>query len=222
MNIYPSLAGPCLAGFVVCFSLGCSSSNGAANVDGGGADQSAQHDDAALDANAGDGGLPSPPYTGGGGPPVCTDVCCMNPPPGAGCDGGALDASCSAYKSCGPAHAANLNLAFTVMCNGQQWVAVGGDCGDAGIADNGCPVTQPLNGAACTLDAGTSCQYGIMCSGTCDAGSGASDAAAQQAGDGSSGSNMAGTGCASISGKVGPAICGAAGQWQTQALGTCP
>jgi hypothetical protein len=146
----------------------------------------------------------------------------MNPRAGDACDGGALEASCQTSTSCGPAGTATLTLSFNVVCNGQQWVAVGGDCGDGGIADNGCPVAQPQNGAACTLDAGTSCQYGIQCSGTCDAGSGATDAAAQQTADGSSGSATAGTGCVGLKGKVGPAICGDAGQWLTESLGTCP
>jgi hypothetical protein len=39
--------------------------------------------------------------------------------------------------------------------------------------------------------------------------------------DAGAGSIMTGTACASVSGKVGPAIC-RSGQWQTQSLGTCP
>jgi hypothetical protein len=186
-------------------SLGCSSGNGA--TPDGGADQSMTGDD---------GGQPNR----GGGPADCFGPCCPNPQAGTACDAGALDASCAAATSCGNRASATLTLAFTVVCNGGTWVAVGGDCGDSGVADNGCPVSQPQNGAACTLDSGTSCQYGLQCSGRCDAGS-AADAGAQQATDASSGSVMAGTGCVGVKGRVGPAIC-KLGQWQTQALGTCP
>jgi hypothetical protein len=177
----------------------------------------------ALDSTPGEDGQ-SPPLTGGG-LPDCLGPCCMTPQPGAVCDASEQDASCSTSVRCGDATGVGLTLPFNLVCNGQHWMAVGGNCGDSGVADNGCPTIQPLNGAPCTLASGTSCQYGIMCSATCDAGSGptgsAADSGAAQAGDGSAGSAMAGTGCASLSGKVGPAIC-QSGQWQTQSLGTCP
>jgi len=205
-------------GVFVCVSLGCSSGSGAANVNDGGADQSTQSiSDAgtAIDSTSGDDGQ-SPPLTGGG-PPDCFGPCCTIPQPGSACDAGDQDASCATSASCGAANAATLTLPFNLVCNGQDWVAVGGDCGDSGVADNGCPTSQPQNGTTCALDSGTSCQYGLQCSGTCDAGSPVADASA----DAGAGSIMSGTACASVSGKVGPAIC-RSGQWQTQSLGTCP
>ena len=219
MKIGRTRSGGCWTGLFVCLSLGCSSGGSAANVDGGGADQSTQSmsdTGTAIDATSGDDG-PSPPPLTGGGPPDCVGPCCTIPEPGSACDAGDQDASCATSASCGAANAATLTLPFNLVCNGQHWVAVGGDCGDSGVADNGCPTSQPQNGTACILDSGTSCQYGLQCSGTCDAGSGVADAAA----DAGAGSSMAGTGCVSVSGKVGPAIC-RSGQWQTQSLGTCP
>jgi hypothetical protein len=220
MNIGRTHADGRWAGILICLSLGCSSGN-AANPDGG-ADQSTQpiSDASTVTDSTADDGASLPPNTGGG-PPACLDLCCANPLPGTACDGGALDASCPSSLSCGNAASATLVLPFNVVCNGQTWVAVGGDCGDGGVADNGCPVSQPQNGAACTLDSGTSCQYGLRCSGTCDASSTAAGAGSPQTSDAASGSGVAGTGCASVAGKVGPAIC-SQGQWQTQSLGSCP
>jgi hypothetical protein len=173
MKIGRTRSGGCWTGLLVCLSLGCSSGGSAADVDGGGADQSTQSmsdTGTAIDATSGDDGQSPPPLTGGG-PPDCVGPCCTIPEPGSACDAGDQDASCTTSASCGAANAATLTLPFNLVCNGQHWVAVGGDCGDSGVADNGCPTSQPQNGTACILDSGTSCQYGLQCSGTCDAGS---------------------------------------------------
>ncbi len=215
MNIGQSLACASCLGALVCLSLGCGSSSRAASTDGGGADQSAP-------STSDDGGQ-QPPNTGGA--PDCAGPCCPTPQTGAACGAGEEDASCPTSVSCGGGSGATLTLPFNVVCDGQKWVAVGGDCGDGGVADNACPTGQPQNGATSALDSGTSCQYGLVCNTMCDAGAvmPAADAGAQPTGDGaaSSGSAMAGTACTTVFGRVGPAIC-QSGQWQTQSLGTCP
>jgi len=197
------------------FAAGCSTGGGAASADAGALDQAAQAAaDSGLgsDSGSGDGGMP---VLGGGGLPDCFGSCCTTPRAGTACDAGEEDASCSTSVSCGAA-GPSLTLPYSLVCNGEQWLAQGGDCGDGGIADNGCPTSQPQNAAACTLPNGTSCQYGLVCAGSCDAGASPSaDAAATEGGI------AAGTGCATVFGKVGPAIC-RNGQWQTEPLGTCP
>jgi hypothetical protein len=216
MSIGQLLTRASYLGALVCLSLGCSANSGAASADGGQADQSAPS--TTLD----DGGQP-PLNTGGG--PDCAGPCCPIPQAGAACDAGDQDASCSTSVSCGSGNGPSLTLPFNLVCDGQKWGAVGGYCGDGGLADNGCPTAQPQNGAECALDSGTSCQYGLVCDTMCDAGAviATADAGAQLAGDGAapSGSGMAGTGCTTVFGRVGPAIC-QSGQWQTQSLGTCP
>jgi hypothetical protein len=186
---------------------------------------------AALDASASpdasavpDADAAAPNTSGGGGlgAPDCFGPCCSTPQAGAPCGDAGADASCPTSVRCD----GGLGLPFSLVCDGQQWVAHGGYCGDAGIADNGCPTSQPQSGAVCSLPDGTSCQYSLVCSSTCDAATttpGDASGSVLTTGDASagSGSSAAGTGCASLAGKIGPAIC-RTGLWQTQALGTCP
>jgi hypothetical protein len=148
---------------------------------------------------------------GGGGPPVCAGVCCGNETPGSPCDMVDAGMQCPGATSC----PGGLILPTTLTCVAGKWSVASGVCGaDGGVADNGCPDSQPANGAPCTLPDGGHCQYGLMCSRVCDAGA-TPEASVAEGGIATS------TGCVSISGRVGPAIC-SAGMWQTTPLGTCP
>jgi hypothetical protein len=169
--------------------------------------------DTSTTPSSADAGNVLPPL-GGGGPPDCTGPCCDVPQAGAGCSAADTDASCPSSVRC----SGGLGLPFAVVCDGTHWSARGGDCGDSGVADNGCPTSQPQDGHGCSLADATSCQYSLICSGSCDAGS---TSAVDAGSDAAAGSSMAGVGCAAVSGKVGPAIC-SGGHWATQSLGTCP
>jgi hypothetical protein len=148
----------------------------------------------------------------GGGPPVCVGGgCCGNETPDTPCDTVDAGTQCPSATTC----AGGLILPTTLTCVAGRWTVASGVCGpDGGVADNGCPNSQPANGAPCALPDGGHCQYGLMCSGVCDAGMPPEASVAD-------GSATAGTGCVSVSGRVGPAICNG-GTWQTTPLGTCP
>jgi hypothetical protein len=147
---------------------------------------------------------------GGGGPPVCQG-CCGNETPSSPCVTVDAGTQCPGATSC----PGGLILPTTLTCLAGTWSVASGVCGaDGGVADNGCPDSQPANASPCSLPDGTHCQYGLMCSGHCDAGAAPEASVAD-------GSATAGTGCVSTSGRVGPAIC-RNGMWVTTPLGTCP
>jgi hypothetical protein len=131
-------------------------------------------------------------------------VCCVPPAPGDVCSTANEGQSCQTSTTC----PGGLLLPTTVTCTAGTWTTPAACDADAGVASNGCPDAQPANGAPCALPDGNSCQYALVCPGTCDAGS-------TPPTDGG-----AGTGCVGLAGKVGPAIC-KGGAWQTTPLGTC-
>jgi hypothetical protein len=169
-------------------------------------------DTGALDADASvaDASIPE----GGGGAPDCLNACCKDPRPASG---GACATSdeglvCETSTAC----AGGLLLPWSLTCTAGAWTKKGGTCDvGGGVADNGCPTSQPTPGSTCTLPEGTWCQYALSCPPKdCDAGAPV-DASS---GDGSA---SGGTGCAPVAGKVGPAFC-RSGHWETTPLGSCP
>lgn len=194
-------------------SLGCSCSSTTGNhvlpdSGGPGRDASPTARDAGRDGGdasrfTGDAGSP-----GLGGGDVCTGPCCPEPSPGEACSN-ADAGSCKASVQC----AAGLLLPVNVACVGGAWTTPATCEADGGVASNGCPQAQPVNGTSCSLPAATTyCQYVLVCPSACDAGGSVLVPV--------DGGAASGTGCVGAAGKVGPAFC-KAGIWQTQVLGSC-
>lgn len=158
---------------------------------------------------AADGGGTESGVDGGGLPPLggggadCQGACCPLPQLGATCAAADEGTTCSSSELC----AGGLLLPQPIECDGGTWATQAHCNPDGGVASNGCPSSQPVDGDACGLPDGTSCQYALVCPSTCDAGTPSVDGGV-------------GTGCASPS-KVGPARC-ESGQWRTTSLGSCP
>jgi hypothetical protein len=204
--------------FVAC--LGCSSSSSTtgthAVIDAGGTKIDGSHASADAGETRADAGHARTDATraardtggGGGGGDQCSGPCCPEPSPGEACSVGDAGA-CPTSIQC----AAGLLLPVDVACTGGRWTTEGTCDSGGGVASNGCPGAQPVNGTPCELpDATASCQYVLVCPSACDAGG-----AVPVAADGGVASS---TGCVGPAGKVGPAQC-KAGAWQTQALGSC-
>jgi hypothetical protein len=202
---YPMWYGPARPSGDVAFDSRCAVAECAPSCDGTPTGLFAGRcTDGGTDAGVGDGG-----DRGGGGLPNCMGVCCTNPTAGSACAAADEGTSCHGSTLC----PGGLILSQTLQCTVGAWTAQSGVCSaDGGLADNGCPGSQPANGTACSLADGGACQYALVCSGTCDAG------APSAGGDGGA---SAGTGCGPVAGRVGPAIC-RSGQWQTTPLGACP
>jgi hypothetical protein len=191
-------------------ALACSSPSPAAEATGDAASRDAS--DASPTGDASDDAPALADSLGGGGGPDCQNACCATPRPVAGGACATADAGlvCPTSTTC----AGGLILPWSLTCVSGAWKASGGACDvGSGVADNGCPSSQPTKGSACTLPEGTWCQYALVCAPKdCDAG------AVPDAGDGAT---SGGTGCASVAGKVGPAFC-RSGAWDTTPLGSCP